>query len=339
MTVSSADLARRERLRAAAGAGDLEAMADLGVSLLMELPFDVREALRLLQAAAEGGEPEAAHLVAVLYGAGAGLPQSWDKALAWLQRAAELGSWIARAQLGVLTSDAAAAAEIDQGSDEARLWGRAVRGIDLGMWLAPPPKYAVMEAPRIRASAGFLPHAACDWLIARAKPRLSKARVYDAATGDSKEESARSNSATDFSTVESDMVLTLVRARIGIAVGLPPPAMEQTGVLHYEVGQRFERHHDWLDPKEPGFAAEIARRGQRLITFLVYLNEGYEGGETEFLSVGYRHKGRKGDALFWANVDRAGAPDPLTLHAGTAPANGEKWVLSQWIRDRAPVIP
>ena len=38
--------------------------------------------------------------------------------------------------------------------------------------------------------------------------------------------------------------------------------------------------------------------------------------------------------VFW-NVDENGVPDQLTLHTGTAPTRGEKWLFSQWIRVRA----
>ena len=34
-----------------------------------------------------------------------------------------------------------------------------------------------------------------------------------------------------------------------------------------------------------------------------------------------------------------GCPDPLTVHAGRPPASGEKWIFSQWIRDRVPGPP
>jgi hypothetical protein len=38
----------------------------------------------------------------------------------------------------------------------------------------------------------------------------------------------------------------------------------------------------------------------------------------------------------FANVDLVGNPDRSTLHAGLTPTQGEKWLLSQWIRDRTP---
>jgi hypothetical protein len=64
------------------------------------------------------------------------------------------------------------------------------------------------------------------------------------------------------------------------------------------------------------------------------LNEGYAGGETDFPRIGYRFKGRTGDALVFGNVEPSGKPDPRTMHAGLPPTSGEKWLLSQWVRDR-----
>ena len=91
---------------------------------------------------------------------------------------------------------------------------------------------------------------------------------------------------------------------------------------------------DYLDTTQPGYAREVAERGQRVATFLLYLNDDYEGGETEFPFLGFRYKGKKGDALLFWNVTPSGAPDLNTRHAGTPPTSGEKWVLSQWLRQR-----
>jgi hypothetical protein len=91
---------------------------------------------------------------------------------------------------------------------------------------------------------------------------------------------------------------------------------------------------DFLDPENPAHAAVIAERGQRVASFLIYLNDGFDGGETEFPRLGLRFKGRKGDALLFWNTDASGQPDRMTLHAGLAPTRGCKWLLSQFLRDR-----
>lgn len=78
----------------------------------------------------------------------------------------------------------------------------------------------------------------------------------------------------------------------------------------------------------------MAGHGQRILTFLLYLNDDFEGGETEFPLAGIRHKGKKGDALFFWNVHPDGRLDRQTLHAGLPPGIGEKWLLSQWVRNK-----
>jgi prolyl 4-hydroxylase len=70
-------------------------------------------------------------------------------------------------------------------------------------------------------------------------------------------------------------------------------------------------------------------------TVLVYLSDGFEGGDTAFEQLSFRFRGEPGDAIVFRNVDAAGEPDRRTLHAGLAPSSGEKWVISKWIRDRA----
>jgi hypothetical protein len=79
---------------------------------------------------------------------------------------------------------------------------------------------------------------------------------------------------------------------------------------------------------QPGMHEEIEARGQRVATFLTYLSDDYDGGETEFSEVGYKFKARKGDALMFLNVSADGATDPMSMHAGLPPIRGEKWLLS-----------
>jgi hypothetical protein len=191
-------------------------------------------------------------------------------------------------------------------------------------------------APRIASARGFLSAGLCDWLIRLARPYLKVAQIYDQQSGDVRDDIGRSNRTAELVPERMDMVLAFVRARIARLADLPVRALEPTQVLHYEVGQEFRAHHDFFDLSFPGYAREVAEHGQRALTVLVYLNEGYAGGDTAFPVIGRSFQGRKGDALIFWNVADDGTPDPSTLHIGTAPTRGEKWLLSQWIRIRAP---
>jgi hypothetical protein len=75
-------------------------------------------------------------------------------------------------------------------------------------------------------------------------------------------------------------------------------------------------------------------KGQRIKTCLVYLNDDFEGGETEFPKLALKYRGRTGDALIFENVKPNGSGDLSTLHAGLPPTRGEKWLFSQWMRSK-----
>jgi prolyl 4-hydroxylase len=93
-----------------------------------------------------------------------------------------------------------------------------------------------------------------------------------------------------------------------------------------------------MDPSVAAFQNQLAIMGQRVATCLTYLNDDYDGGETDFPRIGWRFRGKTGDALLFANVTSGKQPDPLTLHAGLPVTRGRKYLLSQWIRDRVQAI-
>jgi prolyl 4-hydroxylase len=279
-------------------------------------PLDPIRAAGLLTAAAEQGDAEAAALMATLEAMGVAGPQSWERAIDWLRRAAALGSQSARAQLALL--------------------GRGSEAVDIDALITPPPKRSLSDAPRIRVIEGFATPAECDWVMARADGRLSPAKVVDPRSGVDIPHPDRTNKEIELDLAAMDVVIQVLRARIATATNLPVPVFEPAHVMRYSVGEEFRPHFDFLTDDAEGWAAQLRQYGQRIATFLLYLNDDFEGGETDFPSTGISHRGGRGDALFFANVDPSGAPDRSTLHAGRPPTRGEKWILSQWIRDRTP---
>ncbi len=311
---------------------DAEALTERGKELLSGPAPDTYEAIQLLNAAAHGTGGEAAAIVSVLAAAGAGTPQSWPNALDYLARAAKLGWPPAQAQLLILAADRALADQVRSGQAPDDAWRRLRHSVDIEAWLATPPSRALSESPSVQVFEGFVPEAFCDALVDMSRGGLDRARVYDPWTGMAVSDAARTNSTLDVSIAESNLLQVILRARIAAAIGVSLVSLEPPSILHYAVGQAFAPHFDFLEPDERGLAADLAGKGQRTATVLVYLNDGYDGGETAFPKLGLRFKGGKGEALWFANLDPAGAPDRRTLHAGLAPTSGEKWLFSQWIR-------
>lgn len=249
-------------------------------------------------------------------------PHDWAEALDHLQRAAELGWPRAQRELQFLAREST--------TD----WPGLRRRVDIDAWTTPRSIRVLSTAPDIRAIDGFATTAECAWLIGLARGSLRRAKIYRKDAEGFTEAGTRTNSEADYTIGNADLVLRLMVERIAKAAGASPRSFEVAKLLHYEPGQYFAPHCDFQEPSTPALAREVERRGQRVGTVLVYLNDDYDGGETDFPRIGLRHRAAAGDALLFRNVQPSGALDYDTLHAGVAPTRGVKWVLSQWMRDR-----
>lgn len=320
-----------DELARATQAGDIEAMTQLGKRLVAgdRAPRLPRDGASLLVDAMEAGSTEAAVRLAAMAALGAYREQSWAAALELLVRAAEQGSEPARGQLHVLARHQPTDTVPSEG------WRSLAERIDLEAWLAPLPGVTLHEQPMVRRFEEFITDQACDWLIARARGRLKRALIYDPNYGGDVADQMRTNSVTGFDLMDVDLPQIAIQYRMAAVLGLPVRNMEGPTVLHYEVGEQITEHFDFVNPRIPNYEEEIGRRGERIVTFLLYLNDDYGGGETEFPQLGVRHKGRRREALFFVNALPDGKPDTRMVHAGRPPISGEKWILSQFIRNRA----
>ena len=304
--------------------------------LLGEKPSldDVQRAAGLLEEASSQGDAEASERCALLDALGSARPPDWNRSLDFLGLAAAQGSRSAREQL-LLLADNSGDPEVppDAGAD---FWSDLRARVSLEDRMRPGEKQSLSDSPRIRLIPGFATPAECRYLISLGRNQLAPATVFDKATGGHLQHASRDNSFLVLRLGEMNVLTEVIRQRISAAMNLPVPLFEPSQILHYAIGQRFKPHHDFLDPANPAYHQSLATFGQRIATFLIYLNDGYQGGETTFPKIGLKFRGEQGDALFFANVAKDGAPDPETLHSGLPTTSGEKWVFSQWIRDRFP---
>lgn len=337
------------RILASADAGHADAAHS--ASLLygggVGAPSDSREGLRRLVQAARLGHARAAAQLGLLIG-----PDRPDGA-ALLRRAARAGSSVAMYALGRglpgeaearawLAAAAAAghplAPKSDYGSfelpdmQEEPDWNCLIDAADLAWVDRPFERRIECEEPRIETMARFLPLPVCDYVIGMAAPKMSRGRVVDEHGGESVRQE-RSNAVMTFGLADSDFLLELVSQRIARAVGMPPENAEGLGVLHYLPGESYAPHSDFI-PDTPANTAQLAQRGQRVRTLLVYLNQQFTGGETVFPLLDLRFKPPAGAALAFHNVNVRGEAISRSLHAGTPPTSGEKWLISKWFRSK-----
>jgi prolyl 4-hydroxylase len=324
-------------LRRCADRGDVVAMRLLGSRLLIgdRSQDEAKEGFSWIGRGAAGGDVAALELMATLTGIGAFAPQSWPDALDYLRQAAERGGADAQAQIRLLAAGPDGAAPASAGDS----WADLARRIDVAAWIAPPPRKPLWETPRIRMAERFASAPVCDWIKARAQGHMRPAMMYDGETKTENVDPHRTCSDYQFDILNTDVVLLLVRARVAELTKLPTVAMEPPRVFHYALGENIMPHYDRCGNAQDGYGPQGGYLGDRIVTFLLYLNDGFEGGELDFPKSGVKFKGVKGDAIYFAHVDPSGKPDPLSLHAGLTITRGEKWVLSQWIHDRPFGVP
>ncbi|KAG2240794.1 hypothetical protein Bca52824_090539 [Brassica carinata] len=224
--------------------------------------------------------------------------------------------------------------------------------------------------PRAFLYHNFLTNEECEHLISLAKPNMAKSKVADVKTGRSKDsrfctlfplQVASGNflnfkyqnalmrrvrtSSGAFLKTGHDEIVREIENKISDFTFIPVENGESLQVLHYEVGQKYEPHHDYFTDE-----LNVKRGGQRVATVLMYLSDVDEGGETVFpLAKGnisdvswwneLSQCGKEGlsvlpkkrDALLFWSMRPDGSLDPSSLHGGCPVIKGNKWSSTKWL--------
>ncbi len=310
-----------EALKRASLQGDHIAMTELAHRLLVgdRAPKSPKHAIYFLGEAAKAGEARALARIAALTAAGAYVQQDWQQALRLLGQAAAAGDAAAQGQLVCLQPSDAPPAP----------WQAMAERVPLNYWLQAAGEERLHE--NVRRVPALAPLSVCNWLIGRAQGRLEPALVYDSISGKDELHEMRTNTLAPFDYATFDVVQFLVQARMSLTCGYPMQHFEAPSILHYDVGQQIKPHFDFIDAKASNYAEQISLLGQRMVTFLLYLNEDYEGGETTFPELGIVHRGATGGGLYFINAHADLSPDRRMRHTGSPPLRGEKWIISQFI--------
>lgn len=292
------------------------------------------EGIRLVQQRADGGDSEAMLILANwrfwgLYG-----PRSVEECHEWLERSAAAGSTDAALLRANLINNGTGRAP---DPDLARSILESLRAsvpkaaeqLDLiaSMPAPLPDGWAVRslsEDPPIRLAERFFSAGECDYVRRLAEPAMQPSMIFDPATGRPIPHPVRRSSSANFGPLDEDLVIHALNGRIAAITGTDPAAGEPMHVLRYTPGQEFRLHHD----------AIAGESNQREWTAIVYLNDDYQGGQTQFPKLGIEVAGRKGDCLIFRNTTGTNEQHDCAWHAGLPVTAGAKWVASRWIRMR-----
>lgn len=299
---------------------------------------DLRQAIACLERAAAGDDPASLLELAVWYLEGRHVRRDLARSREYFRRAGKLGEITAeRVYICFLANGVGGVANWQAAKDRLRKLAatdpKAALQIGLvdamavdehGYPQARPVGRQLSTFPEVWAFDRFASPAECHYLIETAEPLLEQSVVVDPCTGQPRPHPIRTSEGAVFPWVSADLVITALNQRMAAASGSEAECGEPLQILRYRPGQEYRPHLDALP----------TGGNQRVLTMLVYLNEGYEGGETFFTRTGLKFAGKKGDGLLFRNARSGGIPDPNTQHAGLPVVSGEKFIASRWIRER-----
>lgn len=187
---------------------------------------------------------------------------------------------------------------------------------------------ARLEKPFVLHLDNVLSPEECDQLISLSKNRLKPSRVVDPKTGEEKVAAGRTSKGMHFGIKENELVLA-IEERIAELTNFPIENGEGLQVLNYGANEEYKPHFDYFSTN----MVEESKGGQRIGTFLIYLNDVSMGGETVFPKVGLSIVPKKGTALYFHYGNSKGQVDRMSLHSSVPVIQGEKWVATKWIRE------
>ncbi|KAF2298137.1 hypothetical protein GH714_015440 [Hevea brasiliensis] len=168
--------------------------------------------------------------------------------------------------------------------------------------------------PRALYFPNFATAEQCERIINMAKPSL-KPSTLALRKGETEDNTKgiRTSSGMFISASEDNTgVLDAIEEKIARATMLPRVHGEAFNVLRYEIGQKYNSHYDAFNPAEYG-----PQKSQRVASFLLYLSDVEEGGETVFpfengleidenydfqKCIGLQVKPRQGDGLLFYSL-------------------------------------
>ncbi len=185
------------------------------------------------------------------------------------------------------------------------------------------------ESPNLElyTAEAFLDEAECATILAVMQGRLRESTIT---APDEPDRYFRRSLTCDLGLVPHPAVRRM-EERMCLALSTTNAYAEPTQAQHYDPGGEFKPHTDTFEDYElERFATPTL--GQRSWTFMVYLNEDCEGGETAFVNTGIAIRPRTGLAVIWNNLLPGGRPNPDSLHHGMPVRSGRKDIVTKWFR-------
>jgi prolyl 4-hydroxylase len=134
---------------------------------------------------------------------------------------------------------------------------------------------------------------------------------------------------------ENDPIILTIMIRIANIIKLPLENAEALQVVKYEPNGYYNEHHDSCCDGSDKCIDFIKRGGQRIKTVLIYLNDDFTEGETNFPALKKKYKPPKYSAIIFNPLAKnSNKCHPKALHAGLPVKSGTKYIANLWFREQ-----
>lgn len=112
--------------------------------------------------------------------------------------------------------------------------------------------------------------------------------------------------------------------------------VEDLQVVRYQPGGFYNDHHDSCCDDTQHCQDFVRKSGQRVLTILIYLNDEFEGGHTNFKNLNLNLKASPLGGIVFHPLQSGGGNfcHPNALHKGTPVTSGVKYICNVWVRER-----
>ena len=180
----------------------------------------------------------------------------------------------------------------------------------------------------IKEIKGFLSQRECTALIRMIEANNVRSSVVVGGTDRSGISETRTSSTSNLD--RKNLNVITIHKRIADHLGVDLKKAEDLQGQKYEAGQFFKEHNDYFSGD--AYDKHCLHSGNRTFTFMIYLNDDFEGGGTYFPKLETTIKPEIGKAVIWENtID--GEPQPNTMHEGTTITKGVKYIITSWWRE------
>jgi len=187
------------------------------------------------------------------------------------------------------------------------------------------------STPTIVVQDSVLADDLCQYIITFTKKARLKPNLI-ASNGKDIRDELRTSSGIGVDFGENEVIDSIYKSMSEMC-HLPISHAEPMSIQRYRPGEEYKPHWDaFLHDEDLPKSVRLEECGNRAVTVIGCLND--SDAATVFPHLGFGIQSMQGRVIMFGNLDEDKEPHPLSMHMGTTPREGEKWIFTLWFREK-----